>query len=158
ATHVLSNYGAVDYLTDPLLTVQDRLVALANSFLARGLSFAQCTFTPRTTSTDYWTTAQNQTPLATEASRLAINRFLRDCSAAGFRARTLDPVRARACDVAAAVEVDATNTLAPEGGRWLARPSAQIYSSTAGTTYTTVDGLFLQVVDSGNPFSGSGKL
>lgn len=75
-TAVVSEYGSND-LVFPYTAVQ--VIANQNAIKALypGKAFYVTTIPPRTTSTDSWATTANQTPLASEAQRIAYNTAVR---------------------------------------------------------------------------------
>lgn len=116
ASTILFEYGTND-LGGTLATIKANYVQAANSFLRRGKNFVGCTLLPKTTSTDGWMTATNQTVGASESDRVAFNTWLRDGT---FAAATIAPAKCAVFDGAAAVEVNASNVLTLNGGRWKA--------------------------------------
>lgn len=134
ASTILFEYGTND-LGASLATIKTNYVLAANSFLRRGKNFVACTLLPKTTSTDAWMTATNQTVTAVEADRVAFNTWLRDGT---FAAATIAPANCSVFDGTAAVEVNASNVLTLNGGRWKAEANggtpAASGTLTAGST------------------------
>lgn len=108
---------------DSAAVVQSRITTIVNAAVAKGKRVGRATINPRTTSTDSWATAANQTPVAQESVRVAVNDWLRN--SANF------PVDSYLIDIADMVEVNAAGVLTRNGGRW----------RTTGAFSTTVDGL-----------------
>lgn len=78
-THVLTQLGQNDVL-DAGLTVEQiksRLTTFWNQIDGLGLPIIACTFTPKTSSSDGWTTVVGQTPHASNANRQEINMWLK---------------------------------------------------------------------------------
>jgi hypothetical protein len=88
-----------------------------------------CTVLPRGTSTDGWTTAANQTPGAYESVRTNLNTWLRAGPSPGPDA---------ILDIAALVEVDASNVLTLNGGRWKVGATLESANAEAGTDATHI--------------------
>lgn len=112
-----------------LAAVQASYTALAAAAAARGQIVYASTIVPRVTSTDGYRTAANQTPIASESVRLAVNAWL----------RSVPSIFAGVFDIAVQVEVDATNTPAINGGRWAVKNSPLVTSTAtagAGTSLT----------------------
>jgi len=81
-THVIINYGINDlYGGRTLSEIQTLLTNIWNMYALRGLKVYQCTITPRTTSTDGWTTVENQTIEDTNINsiRVQLNDWIRTC-------------------------------------------------------------------------------
>lgn len=70
--------GTNDVGVGNLATVQANLISIWTLFHNRGVRVFGHTLPPKTTSTDSWATTQNQTPFSSEATRVALNRWLRD--------------------------------------------------------------------------------
>lgn len=62
-------------------TLKNNLVTIANLLLQRGQRVWCATLPPRTTSTDAWATTGNQTALASESGRVAMNAWFRSVPA-----------------------------------------------------------------------------
>lgn len=139
ASTIMFEYGTND-LGSSLDTMKTNYVTAANSFLRRGKRFVGCTLLPKTTSTDTWMTAANQTVSANEADRVAFNTWLRDGT---FAAATINPSNCAIFDGAAAVEVNASNVLTLNGGRWKGEANggtpAATGTLTSGSTTTTIN-------------------
>lgn len=117
---------------------------LAKQFQARGTKYFVTTCTPNTTSTDGFTTASGQSTTAIETNRSNWNLWVRggmqvDGSGAPvLSGGTPNTFIAGYYDQAAPVEVNSSNVLTPNGGRWRA-PAATSYTGTlTGSPTTTV--------------------
>lgn len=81
ATHAFVELGVNDLAsTDTLDTIKTNLTTLWNILANLGLKVYQSTITPISTSTDSWTTVNNQTPSTTndfQNKRLALNAWIR---------------------------------------------------------------------------------
>jgi hypothetical protein len=78
-THVLEAYGRNDWgNAASLATLQANKIKLWNTAYRRGIKVTAATNFPATTSTDGWTTAGNQTTIAGESVRTALNDWIRD--------------------------------------------------------------------------------
>ncbi len=84
---------------------------------------------PRTTSTDLWTTAANQTPAAAESLRVAVNDWIR---------ANPSPLTGY-FEVANLVEVNSSGTFTQDGGRWNTAGAFTIIGNTH--TSTMIDNL-----------------
>jgi lysophospholipase L1-like esterase len=79
ATRAVVNYGRNDLeggATGAVLAAS--LISVWTTLSARGIKVWQATITPKSTSTDSWSTLTNQTPAANETHRATINAWLRD--------------------------------------------------------------------------------
>ncbi len=129
ARNVIWQAGTNDMVAGTsLATMQANTLLAANWFVQRGIKFFACTLLPRVTTTDNLRTTANQTPTAYEANRQAYNTWIRTTFVAAVNsaqglAAILDP--------AAAVEVNASNVLTPNGGRWLLPPTTSDASGSA---------------------------
>jgi hypothetical protein len=63
---------------NPINTIQVNAILLWRRLATRGTKAFYSTIIPRTTSTDTWTTLTNQTPFASETTRVAFNTWMRD--------------------------------------------------------------------------------
>ena len=129
---------------DSLATIQANLIAFWNLYSNTGRRLFQTTIVPRTTSTDSWATVANQTVRSGESVRLALNTWLRAGApmAAGVAvavgtagalvAGNAGHPLCAIFDVAAAVEVNASNVLTLNGGFWI---------TTGAANYPTADGI-----------------
>jgi hypothetical protein len=79
---VISDYGTNDLAFGSGLTMT-RLIKLANLYTPAGVKLIQETFLPKTTSTDGWKTAANQTPNSDNAARVTLNTWLRSTATTG---------------------------------------------------------------------------
>jgi lysophospholipase L1-like esterase len=79
ATHVVCQLGQNDTLDAGLSVAQikAKLNLLWDQLYALGLPVIQCTFTPKTSSSDSWATLVNQTVPATNTNRQEINTWVR---------------------------------------------------------------------------------
>jgi hypothetical protein len=78
-THILEAYGRNDWGNAfTLAQVQANRIYLWTSAARRGIKVTAATNFPATTSTDGWTTAGNQTVVAGESVRTALNDWIRD--------------------------------------------------------------------------------
>jgi hypothetical protein len=125
ATDVVWEYGANDvyngFSLNNMKAATLRALSLAKG---SGQKFTVTTVLPRTGSTDSWATATNQTVGTNEAIRTGYNDWLR---ASGV---TLGMTRV--IDICTAVEVNASNVLTVDGGRWI---------TTGTANYPTIDGV-----------------
>ncbi|ELB87336.1 hypothetical protein Rwratislav_40360 [Rhodococcus wratislaviensis IFP 2016] len=133
---VLFAYGTND-LGGTLATLKTQYIQAANSFLRKGKYFVGCTLLPRTTSTDGWSTAANQTVTAVESDRAAFNTWLRDGT---FASATVNPAGCAIFDGAAAVEVNSSGVLTLNGGRWKPASGSVVATGTltAGSSATSL--------------------
>lgn len=142
ASTVFCDYGTNDSATGQTAAqLQANLLALSLPFLQRGKKFIQSTYFPRTTSTDCWTTANNQTDVG-GAARATVNTWLRDTSAAGFVAQAaanagVSPSMVSVYDIAAPFEVNSSGVLTPNGGFWLPNTGSPVITGTATGSNTT---------------------
>jgi lysophospholipase L1-like esterase len=79
-THALGMYGTNDLTTTGVtaVSIKRSLLRLWRALDMRGMFVIAATITPRTSSTDNWTTLVNQTVGANESVRVAINDWIRD--------------------------------------------------------------------------------
>lgn len=133
ATTAVVEYGVND-LAGTLAAMKANALIVAGWFTSRGVKIIWTTITPRTTSTDNWKTANNQTVTANEATRTGFNDWLRDATATGFVSQAGG--NAAVWDAAALIEVNASNVLTLDGGFWQAAISASdaTGTSTAATS------------------------
>jgi lysophospholipase L1-like esterase len=137
ATHAVLNHGTNDLASRTTAQLQADILTITRYCLSLGVRVARVTILPKTTSTDSWATAANQTVTSQESNRLAINAWLRDSSASGYVQQALATVTAAqlaACggsskavtvyDVCTNIEANSSNVLTQNGGRWLATGSA----------------------------------
>jgi hypothetical protein len=150
--HAIVSYGTNSLATVSVANMQASILEIARAIKGIGTKVWWCTLTPKTTSSDSWMTAANQTPLSTtdavdatynspELRRQAINAWLRDPGASGFVTQLGGAQYAGLFDVAATVEVDAANALAPTGGRWrCATPQTSTFFSTTDGVHPSTAG------------------
>lgn len=110
-----------------LATQQASYIALATALANRGLKVFVCTQLPRVATTDGMLTTQNQTVLASESVRVAVNTWL----------RTVPVPFAGVFDTASLVEVNLQNVLTLNGGRWQLRTAALASGTSTGTNTST---------------------
>jgi lysophospholipase L1-like esterase len=79
-THFVSTMGTNDTVTMSAAQMQALLVQMWDWAYGLGLRIVQCTFSPRTSSTDSFATLVNQTVAASESVRLATNAFIRSAT------------------------------------------------------------------------------
>ncbi len=97
---------------------------------ARGMSVWQTTITPQTDSTDFWTSASNQSVRSMENTRVTINDWI----------RTNPAPLAGHIEVADIVEANAMNVLTRNGGVWhIPAPAAVTRIVTSAAAGTLVD-------------------
>lgn len=78
-THIISDYGINDLNSGRTAALlQGDMLAFWRLFSQRGMKVFHTTITPKTTSTDNFTTVANQTPFGAEAHRITVNNWLRD--------------------------------------------------------------------------------
>lgn len=76
-THAVCAFGTNDIVSRSVAQLQTTYTALWSALATEGLTVAQRTIPPVTTSTDSWATLENQTVSANEAKRLALNEWIR---------------------------------------------------------------------------------
>ena len=148
APYIINNGGTNDLAAGATWQqVAGYNLSIASDAASRGSRVVQATIIPKTTSTDLWATAGNQTPSAQESVRVAYNQWLRAgapiVAGAAVTAGTSGALLAGApghpfwkvIDPASLVEVDATNALTVDGGRWLTTGAAN--APTADGTHPT---------------------
>lgn len=129
--YIVSNFGINDCGSDATATIKANLLTAWQRMTATGCKVYQCTLCPNTATVDRWTTLVGQTPNGLNVTRLPINAWLRDSSAAGAMAQAAGTLSG-IIDVANVVE---TNSL------WI--PAANYYctgmvvSATATTAAIT---------------------
>lgn len=101
-------------------TIQADFVTLTNRLKAAGKRVIAATVTPRTTSSDLWLTAANQTAWAFESVRVAFNAWLRGLPN-GINGL-----------------VDYDSAVCDANGKWLAPGAADVTGTTAAGSTTTV--------------------
>jgi hypothetical protein len=149
-TNYIDGYGTNDFGTGnrTLAQLQADTIAMALIVTGLGVKYFKRTLLPRTSSTDFYQTASNQTVSAIEARRTGYNDWLRDTTAAGFKAQAIaagcDARLIGSCiDVCKYIEVNAANVLTTNGGFWKAAVSTPNVSGTVSTGSSTT-----KVVDS----------
>ncbi|GAL83411.1 hypothetical protein MYP_638 [Sporocytophaga myxococcoides] len=77
--YVICNLGINDFRAgSSKATIISRTIEFWYYFYSRGVEAYQCTITPNTTSTDGWTTTENQTVMSFESDRVGMNDWIRD--------------------------------------------------------------------------------
>lgn len=117
ATNVICNYGTND-LASGTAAIQAAILVNAEYHISRGQKYFHCTIIPKVTSTDGFQTVANQTVQGTEATRLALNAWLRDTSSSGFVQQCSNPSLVGVIDVCKYLEVNSSNVLTQNGGFW----------------------------------------
>jgi hypothetical protein len=105
-------------------TIEADMTIVANQERALGVTPYWTTMMPHTTSTNGYANAGFQTPYSTEAVRVQVNTDL--------RAGTIPGIGSNVIDATEPLEVNGSNVLTANGGRWLANGSVGGY---------TIDGL-----------------
>lgn len=132
---VIYNYGSNDLNGgDTLANLKTNTLAAAAFVQGFGAKFVPCSIPPRTTSSDAWATAGNQTKPGWEANRTGYNDWLRN---GGWKTLGFDGFY----DICANIEVDGTNALVVNGGLWLTNGAARKYSGDG--THPSHDGNLL---------------
>ena len=132
-TDAVSNYATNDFVgARTLAQVKADLLAFWGVLALRGVRVWQTTILPRTTSTDNWATAGNQTVPTWEASRTALNDWLKDLSGSGAMSQAAGALSG-VFDIASTVEVNASNALTVNGGRWISNGTGFAYCDNIGT-------------------------
>lgn len=121
-------------------------LSIAGAASRKGSKVILTTLTPRTASSDSWATAGNQSVLAQEPLRLAYNQWVRagapidSATGVAVAVRTSNALLAGAAghpiwkviDPCQYVEVNASNVITQDGGRWLCNGTAN-WPTTDGT-------------------------
>lgn len=132
-----ADYWVIQLQNDPFngVTLADMKVSLLSQVRGFSLGGARrvivATSLPRTTSSDSWATAGNQSTVAGETARTGLNDWIRDTSATGAKAQSGGLIW-MVVDPCSGVEVNAANALTQNGGRWIANAAAN---------YATADGI-----------------
>lgn len=125
----LCNYGLNDISASATFTTMSNNYLVAWRTLSDlGYQVYQTTILPKTTTTDYWTSTNNQTLPGYEAVRLSVNSWLKDTSATG----------AMACaggSLCGVVNFSAFET----NGLWLIPAPVATGTATSATATTLVD-------------------
>jgi lysophospholipase L1-like esterase len=112
-THVQVALGTNDIFNGrTAVQLQGDLTTICRMIRLRGQKPYLTTIVPRTTSSDNWLTATNQTLDANESVRVAMNAWIRGTAISSGIADGY-------IDVCRDVEVNASNVLTLDGGRWL---------------------------------------
>jgi lysophospholipase L1-like esterase len=149
-THVIINYGTNDvFAGDSKATIEGHLTTIYG--LCTGKTVFQTTIVPRTTSTDSWATATNQTVLSQESVRTTLND--------DFRAGTFKPAGG-IFNICSPVETSLNS------GKWTFPTKTDdgihpnhngcIDIKTAGVIDTTLIGTATPIVDSGSVWADKG--
>ena len=138
ARHALVNMGTNDIWSgSSLATLKADAIAYWKLMADQGMRVHQTTILPRPgASTDGYLTASNQSIItsAYETIRTAFNTWLRSGQAVTDAAGALASV----IDSAALIEVDASNALTVNGGRWKAGGPVSVTGTATGVTTTTL--------------------
>jgi len=137
---VISNYGTNDLaaIATGEYTLEDlkaAIVSVTNLFTKHGKKVFWCSVLPKTTSSDLWTTAAGQTITSQEANRVDLNTWLRDGS---YMNECDAPSLVSIFDPAELIEVNESNILTLNGGRWIVPDSADFTGTATGGTTTTM--------------------
>lgn len=103
------------------------------------------TGTPRTTSSDSFATATNQTPAAQESTRVALNAWIMDSTANGAVAQSGGNIWT-AIDICAQIEVNSANSLTVGGGRWISNGVAQHFTTDGTHPYDSARDLMAATI------------
>jgi len=157
-TTVIDEGGINDFVAGTsLAAVKASALLTAKAFTAKGCKFIRATLTPQTSTTTGWTTAAGQTPLSTNTDRCAFNDWVRDASASGFIEQAVAAGCSRTLlgiwDPCALFEVNASNVLTTNGGRWREPTSAAVRTGTI-TTGGTVDATDTAAATTANTYRG----
>jgi hypothetical protein len=149
APYIVNNGGTNDLGTGATWqTVAGYNLAIATDAALRGSRVIQPTIIPKTTSTDSWATAGNQTPNAQDAARISYNQWIRAgapiVAGAAVAPGTGGALLAgsvghpiwKTIDPASLIEANAANVLTVDGGRWLTTGAANA-PTTDGTHPST---------------------
>ncbi len=147
--NIIDNYGTND-LGSSLATMKANCLILAKRATDRAQKYFKTTLFPKTTSTDAWQTAGNQTVTGSESTRVAFNDWIRDTTSVnGFKYQANAQATAETkglieiIDVCKYTEVDASNTLTINGGRFRATGVGTLDSGTGtgvGTSNVVTSG------------------
>jgi hypothetical protein len=156
ATHVINSYGTNDIYAGllSLAAIQANLITWWSYWTLMGKKVIQTTILPRTTSTDSWRTVANQSVIngsGQETIRVALNQWLRagaPCTVSGFAVTAVAvgtpgavpcPYLSQVADLCSIVEVNASNVLTQDGGRWMVGGVLRSATATGGSTSTILD-------------------
>jgi len=144
APYIFNQGGTNDLASATWQAIAGYNLSIASDAAARKSKVVQSTILPKTTSSDSWATATNQTVTAQETKRIDYNTWLRGgapivdgvavvvgTSGALLAGSDGHPFW-RIIDPCALIEVNASNVLTQNGGRWLTNGSAN-YPTTDGT-------------------------
>jgi lysophospholipase L1-like esterase len=127
ASHAIFQYGTNDVAAGAsAATIQAGITTLINYCLLRNIKPIPCTIPPKSASSDAWATAVNQSiPNAgQETIRTTVNDWIRaNAVLLGCPAYV---------DDCSAIEVNSSNVLTLNGGRWLANGTANFYVDSLG--------------------------
>lgn len=122
--YAVVNLGINDVASGRTLAqIQGDLTAIWNALTARGVKVWQCTLTPKTSSTDGWTTTAGQTVTANEAVRTQLN----------------DWIRTKPAPLSGVFETADTVESARNSGIWKVGATAATGTATGGSTTTLTD-------------------
>jgi lysophospholipase L1-like esterase len=152
ASHVFCEYGTNDIGNSvALATVQQNLINYWYGFYSFGQRVYQFTILPRSASTDNFVTTTNQSTNSYESVRTGLNDWLKagaPCTVSGYTVTpvAIGTVGAVRCpylygyiDVCSVVEVDSSNVLTANGGRWKVGNTIKTGTATSATGTTLVD-------------------
>lgn len=156
ATHALSEHGTNDIGNgDSLATVQTSLIRQWRLHYKLLQSVSQATILPRAGSTDSWITASNQTisSASQETVRTSLNAWLRagapvtasatspfyTPAAIGAAGSFPCPYLSRVLDWCSVIEVNSSNVLTADGGRWLVGDTLRQATATSGLAASILD-------------------
>lgn len=163
ALYTYADYAVCNMSTNDLsigstvAQVQAGLISLWGNFWNRGVPVYQCTILPKTTSTNRWATAVNQTitSLGENNNRINLNTWLRDgapvdsswsplaagTTAGAIRAGNVAHPLAGHIETANVVEVNSSGVLTQNGGFWLTGgvSDSGTFTSWANSPYTATD-------------------
>jgi hypothetical protein len=162
--HIADN-GSVNDLASIGTLAAFKTVKLAEwkRWYQMGKRIVAFTIQPQTNSTNAWLTAAGQSVRsATEPIRVGYNDWLRDTTTNGARSQFISDSSATTYDIAIIdicqyVEVNSSNVLTTNGGRWIAYPT--VSSGTLGAS-TQLGALSPVLVDNGSltPLPGASKI
>jgi hypothetical protein len=141
---VLSNLS-VNSIASSLATMKADALAHWQQWAYTGIPIIACTILPSTSSPDSggfdtaWATAAAQVPTANESNRTGYNDWLRDTGPTGaaVQAEALGIILLP-CDITVNVEVDASNVLTLNGGRWRVIGDGATYNCANTSTTTSI--------------------
>jgi len=135
ADFIMSNYGTNDTSLG-LASMKASILQIADWYVSRGKKFIQLTLLPKSTSSNAFTTAADQTASGTAATENSFNDWLRDTSASGFVAQAGGISKAACIDICQYTEVNSSNVLTQNGRLWRV-PTSTVYATGALTSVTS---------------------